>query len=320
MITIGSITRDAAAGDFPFLAARYPGRRRALKEFTHRDPDFVFWIYPDGKLHDAKDSHLRNTPRGFEYILDDEPDYGGFLRGRVATAFGRQLIVVYCRAEALSAAGPQLDQFLCGIDALPIAIQSDALVVSDNADIYGTITDIFSRGDAKKKARAVLTPSLTIRPAASSHSGEISSLIHEATRWLASRSIAQWETPWPDEWIAWKVEIGEFHCVFEGDVMVGVVRLIWSDTEMWDDNSDPAGYVHTLILRRDFAGRGIGRAVLGWAEEQCRRRGAEYVRLDCRASNPELNRYYVEQGFVACGEKTVDGYCGRLYQKRLVIP
>ncbi|MEO7719356.1 MAG: GNAT family N-acetyltransferase [Capsulimonas sp.] len=153
-----------------------------------------------------------------------------------------------------------------------------------------------------------------------SHSNDISMLIQEATRWLASRSIAQWETPWSDEWIAWKVEIGEFYCVFEGDVMVGVVRLIWSDTEMWDESADSAGYVHTLIVRRDFTGHGIGRVVLGWAEEQCLRRGAEYLRLDCRASNPELNRYYVEQGFVACGEKTVDGYCGRLYQKRLVIP
>ena len=145
MITVGSITRDVAAERFPFLAARYPGRRSALKELTHRDPDFVFWIYPDGRLHNAKDSHLRNAPRGFEYILDDEPDYGGFLRGRVATSFGHQLIVVYCREEALATAGPQLDQFLRGVDALPIAIQEDALVVSDNADIYGTIMDLYDR-------------------------------------------------------------------------------------------------------------------------------------------------------------------------------
>ncbi|BDI30771.1 hypothetical protein CCAX7_28220 [Capsulimonas corticalis] len=112
MITLGSIPRETAAERFPFLAARYPGRRAALKEFTHRDPDFVFWIFPDGKLHDAKDSHLRNTPRGYEFILDDEPDYGGFLRGRVATWLDHQLIVVYCREEALAAPGPQLDQFL----------------------------------------------------------------------------------------------------------------------------------------------------------------------------------------------------------------
>ena len=87
MVTVGSVTREAAAERFPFLAHKYPGRRAAIKAFTHRDPDFVFWIHPDGSLHNARDSHLRNTPRGYEWILDDEPDYGGFLRGRESPRF-----------------------------------------------------------------------------------------------------------------------------------------------------------------------------------------------------------------------------------------
>jgi hypothetical protein len=51
MISLDSISREMAAERFPFLAQRYSGRRNAIKEFTHRDPDFVFWIYPDGRLH-----------------------------------------------------------------------------------------------------------------------------------------------------------------------------------------------------------------------------------------------------------------------------
>jgi hypothetical protein len=145
MIAVGSVSRDDAAELFPFLAAKYSGRRAAIKEFTHRDPDFVFWIYPDGRLFNARDSHRKNIPRGFEHILEDEPDYGGFLRGRAASQLGRQLIVVYCREEALAAPGPKLSQFLCGLDAVPIAIQDDTLVVSDNADIYGTVADLFDR-------------------------------------------------------------------------------------------------------------------------------------------------------------------------------
>jgi hypothetical protein len=57
MITVGSVTRDVAAKRFTFLAATVSGRRKAIKEFTHRDPDYVFWIYPDGRLHDARRSH-----------------------------------------------------------------------------------------------------------------------------------------------------------------------------------------------------------------------------------------------------------------------
>lgn len=149
MITMGSISRELASQAFPFLAIRFSGRRRALKEFTHRDPDFVFWIFPDGRLFDARDSHRSNVPRGFEHILDDEPDYGGFLRGRVASTDEHQLLVVYCRPEALTTAGPALSQLMRGVAALPVPPSPQALVVSDNCDIYGTVDDLIARAGAE---------------------------------------------------------------------------------------------------------------------------------------------------------------------------
>jgi hypothetical protein len=145
MITLGSMTRDEASAIFPFLAERFSGRRTAIKELTHLQPDFVFWIYPDGRLHDARDAHARNVPKGYEHILDDEPDYGGFLRGRVVTSNGRQLVVVYCRPEALAGSGPSLTQFIRGIHELPVPLADDAIVISDNADLYRTLVDLEER-------------------------------------------------------------------------------------------------------------------------------------------------------------------------------
>jgi hypothetical protein len=85
------------------------------------------------------------VPKGYEYILQNEPDYGGFLRGRVVRRDGHQLIVVYCRTEALAEAGPLVNQFKLGLEQLPIPIDDDALIISDNADIYGTMMDILER-------------------------------------------------------------------------------------------------------------------------------------------------------------------------------
>jgi hypothetical protein len=149
MLTVGSVTREAAAARFPFLAADVSGRRRQIKEFTHRDPEFVFWIFPDGRLYDAKLSHRDNIPRGHVRILDDEPDYCGFLRGRVASQGADQLVVVYCRPEALASAGNKLDQFIAGISRLPVPLQDSALVISDNGDIYGTVADLFKRAQTR---------------------------------------------------------------------------------------------------------------------------------------------------------------------------
>lgn len=145
MITIGTVSREDAAAEFPFLATKFRGRRKSIKEFTHLAPDYVFWIFPDGELFDAKDAHKKHQPRGYEHILDDEPDYCGFLRGRVASNFGNQIIVVYCREEALVSDQEKIEQFLKGISELPLPIQSSALVISDNADIYGTLEDIKKR-------------------------------------------------------------------------------------------------------------------------------------------------------------------------------
>lgn len=145
MVTVGSVTREAAAARFPFLATSVSGRRRRIKDFTHRDPDFVFWIYPDGRLHDARQSHQANVPRGHEAILNDEPDYGGFLRGRIASLGTDQLIVVYCRPEALAGPGEKLSQFVSGLFRLPIPLKETALVISDNGDIYGTVSDLVTR-------------------------------------------------------------------------------------------------------------------------------------------------------------------------------
>src|SRR5919108_2291059 len=145
MITVGSVTREEAARKFYFLQEGIQGRRKAVNEVTHKDPDFVFWIYPDGRLFDARDAHIRNYPKGHRWILDDKPDYGGFLRGRVATSINGQVIVVYCRPEALAYDAGKIGQFLDGISQLPVPVAEDALVISDNGDIYGTILDMESR-------------------------------------------------------------------------------------------------------------------------------------------------------------------------------
>jgi len=145
MITVGSITRETATNRFPFLACQYSERRNAIRDLTHRDPEFVFWIFPDGRLHDARRSHRDNVPKGYEHILRDEPDYRGFLRGRVVRLDGRQLIVVYCRSEALAQPGAPVEQFIRGVEQMPIPIDDEALGISDNADIYGTVPDISQR-------------------------------------------------------------------------------------------------------------------------------------------------------------------------------
>ena len=52
---------------------------------------------------------------------------------------------MYCRPEALAAPGEKLRQFVCGLARLPVPVHDEALVVSDSADLYGTVADLLQR-------------------------------------------------------------------------------------------------------------------------------------------------------------------------------
>ena len=67
------------------------------------------------------------------------------MRGRIASHYGAQLVVVYCHEKTLLEKKDKIEQFLVGFSQLPIPIDETALVISDNGDIYGTINDLRNR-------------------------------------------------------------------------------------------------------------------------------------------------------------------------------
>ena len=80
-----------------------------------------------------------------------------------------------------------------------------------------------------------------------------------------------------------------------------------------------AGYVHGLAIRRDFAGKGLGREFLRWAEDRVAASGKKYLRLDCAAENRALNEYYRRAGFSYRGEALVWGLEVSLYEKKVGV-
>jgi ribosomal protein S18 acetylase RimI-like enzyme len=62
------------------------------------------------------------------------------------------------------------------------------------------------------------------------------------------------------------------------------------------------------------AAAGTGRHAVTWCLREARRRGREYVRLDCLAENPGIRRYYERFGFTAVDETVLDGTRYSLYE------
>jgi ribosomal protein S18 acetylase RimI-like enzyme len=92
----------------------------------------------------------------------------------------------------------------------------------------------------------------------------------------------------------------------DGPSIIATVTLQWSDETFWGMQSDGAGYVHRLVVRRDRAGAGHGSALIDWAAQQVRSRGFARLRLDVAADNLPLCAYYERLGFEYQGDTEGD--------------
>lgn len=99
--------------------------------------------------------------------------------------------------------------------------------------------------------------------------------------------------------VASKIRDCDYFIGYIDDSPVGALWIKWADEECWGDaGSDrTAGYVHGLGVRQEWAGAGIGAALLEWASSYIDSRGRSIVRLECDAKSPGLCAYYENLGF-----------------------
>ena len=75
MITVGSVSRDQAAEAFAFLAPRFRGRRTAIKELTHAQPDSINQPPQDGCERNPGGLLAGTSPQWVYVNRDPSPQY-----------------------------------------------------------------------------------------------------------------------------------------------------------------------------------------------------------------------------------------------------
>ncbi len=60
--------------------------------------------------------------------------------------------------------------------------------------------------------------------------------------------------------------------------------------------------IEAVRVHADLRGSGLGRAMVGWAVTESRRRGCALVQLTSDKQRPDAHRFYAELGFVATHE------------------
>ncbi|MFJ5802899.1 GNAT family N-acetyltransferase [Streptomyces decoyicus] len=151
-------------------------------------------------------------------------------------------------------------------------------------------------------------------------------LYDSAARWMQENGIDQWKPGGKDEeHFRLRVKEGEVWFAEAGGRTVGAFELWWRDEPAWGPQPPEAGYVHRLMVDREGAPAGAGRAMLTHAERRITAAGRTWSRLDCVSSNPRLRTYYEGAGYTFVGEqraKKGDGgnlYAVTLLEKRLAL-
>ena len=157
---------------------------------------------------------------------------------------------------------------------------------------------------------------ITIRQATAADVAIVDQMIREAAAWVDALGVVMWDDGELDaDRIRTEVAGGMFFLAVIGGEVAGAIRFQLEDPLFWPDRPQgEAAFVHRLVARRAFKGRGVARALLEWAKGHARAHGRRLLRLDCDANRPKLHALYESCGFTLHSYRTVGPYYVRRYE------
>ncbi|MCK5824110.1 MAG: GNAT family N-acetyltransferase [Ichthyobacteriaceae bacterium] len=148
-------------------------------------------------------------------------------------------------------------------------------------------------------------------------------LLKSAAERVALKKINHWQY-WKNppiekiNWVKDGIANNEFYFIkTTNNEVVGMVRILDNDLLYWGKNNVKAKYIHSLVIVDKYRGNKLGSKVIDMIENDARKNNCDYLRLDCDSKNPNLIKYYTNQGFIQVGEKTLPISTYNLFQKNL---
>lgn len=129
-----------------------------------------------------------------------------------------------------------------------------------------------------------------------------------------------WKNPPPDkvDWVKEGIDKKEFFFIEnQQNQRLGMIRILKEDLLYWGEQSASARYIHSLVIKEEFKGKGLGKEVLAQVYEEAKNNGCEFLRLDADSSNTRLCSYYLDLGFQSKGFKELNGLRYNLMEKEI---
>jgi len=135
-----------------------------------------------------------------------------------------------------------------------------------------------------------------------------SKIMTEVAEWLLKTGQPFWslEELTPDHLVQY-YQVDEFFLGVIREEPVAVMVLKWDDPLFWPEaKPGEAVYLHKFSIRNAYRGQQLSQKLLNWAVSYAAQNDRKYLRLDCDADRPKLNRIYQNFGFKPVDRRMVD--------------
>lgn len=147
-----------------------------------------------------------------------------------------------------------------------------------------------------------------------------SKVLVEASEWLNSIGQLMWKADdLSVEKLLEKYSLDEMRLCYDNSDIIGVYVIQWYDPLFWSElKANESGFLHKLAVSRKYSEKGYGRKLIQSAEELCKERDIEWLRLNCGTFRPRLRNFYESAGFKMLDRVFVDNRDQIRYLKKLV--
>jgi ribosomal protein S18 acetylase RimI-like enzyme len=160
----------------------------------------------------------------------------------------------------------------------------------------------------------------TISDVKSAEAPRVLAILRERAQWLQAKGLDQWKefVAGGEDILARRFREGMVLLVERGGQDAACAVLQWKDPFWGDLGADGRSvWVHSLAVRRTFAGRGLGKRLLAFIESMGLASRKDFCRLDVIEANGRLKAYYRALGYKETAVQDFNGKALRLMEKNL---
>ena len=157
----------------------------------------------------------------------------------------------------------------------------------------------------------------TIHDLKAAEAARILGVLRQDAQWLQKKGSKQWSAflEGGEDIVAKRFAEGLVLLVERGGKDAATMTVQMHD-DFWDElgRDNQAAWIQSLGIAPPFMGRGLGRAMLKFAESLARAKHKDYLRLDVLDRATKLKAFYAKHGFKELGLKEHEGEKIRLME------